>query len=227
VKGLRRHIRIALKRSISHFLRLLKASPTDGVFNPWWQTDLDNDVGREAPLIRRRQLRAYLKERLDEARIALIGEALGYRGGHFSGIAMTSERLLLGGCHVLSTIEPRRTSRPERWPRGFSEPTASIVWNTLLELGLSPRAFVLWNAFPWRSFDPTRGLLSNRTPTRAELVAGAPVLKAFRELFPATRLIAVGRLASAQLEGIESVRHPASGGAALFRRQVYALVRGS
>jgi uracil-DNA glycosylase len=218
---------IALKRLIVHFLRVLKASPTDGVFNPWWQMDLDNDIGRQAPLIRRKQLRAYLEERLDTARIALIGEALGYRGGHFSGIPMTSERLLLGGCRVLSSIEPRRTSRPERWPRGFSEPTASIVWNALLGLGLSPNGFILWNAFPWHSFDPARGFLSNRTPTRSELVAGAPVLKAFRELFPAVRLIAVGRLAAEQLEGAERVRHPASAGAALFRRQIGALLRSS
>jgi hypothetical protein len=217
----------ALKPSIAHFLRLLEDSPGDGVFNPWWVTDLENDIGREAPLIRRRQLRAYLEERVGKARVALIGEALGYRGGHFSGIAMTSERLLLGGYHVLSSIEPRRTSRPERWPRGFSEPTASIVWNTMLELGLSPNGFVLWNAFPWHTFDRGRGLLSNRAPTRSELVAGVPVLKAFRDLFPRARLIAVGRLASEQLEGVEAVRHPASGGAALFRRQICALVRGA
>ncbi|HZJ16148.1 MAG TPA: uracil-DNA glycosylase [Chthoniobacteraceae bacterium] len=214
--------------SIERLLRLLKRSPTGAVFNPWWQTDEANDIGSRAPRIRREQLRAYLTERLGKARIALIGEALGYRGGHFSGIAMTSERVLLEGIQrrrVLSTIEPRRTSLPERWPRGFAEPTASIVWSALLGLGLAVDAFVLWNAFPWHSFDRDKGLLSNRAPTRAELVVGALVLKAFLNLFPEVRVVAVGRHAAAQLPSAECVRHPASAGATLFRRQIAALVR--
>jgi hypothetical protein len=141
---------------------------------------------------------------------------------------MTSERILLEGIQgrrVLSTTEPRRTSRPERWPRGFAEPTASIVWNALLELGLPVDAFVLWNAFPWHSFDRHKGMLSNRAPTRAELAAGAPVLKAFLGLFPDARVVAVGRHAASQLICADCVRHPASAGATLFRRQIAALVR--
>src|SRR5881227_2564128 len=81
---------------IDDFLRLLKESPSGAVFNPWWQVDEQNDIGRNAPEIRRKQLRAYLRKRLRKANVAIIGEALGYRGGHFSGIPMTSERLLFG-----------------------------------------------------------------------------------------------------------------------------------
>ncbi|HEV8554641.1 MAG TPA: uracil-DNA glycosylase [Casimicrobiaceae bacterium] len=221
---------------ITNFLRLLKKSPRGAVFNPWWQVDTDNDIDRQAPRIRRQQLRAYLSERIDKARLALIGEALSYRGGHFTGIAMTSERILLGGKtdggieprHVLSGLLPRRTSKPQKNPRGFAEPTASIIWSVLLELGLPGDRFVLWNAFPWHSFDPRAGLLSNRTPTKAELAAGMPVLDAFLDLFPCECVVAVGRLAQSQLGGlsasVECVRHPASGGAALFRKQIGAIV---
>src|SRR5437667_12288560 len=83
--------------SIASILSLLKKAPRGAVFNPWWQVDADNDLGRLAPRIRREQLRAYFSERIGKARLALIGEARSYRGGHFTGIAMTFERILLGG----------------------------------------------------------------------------------------------------------------------------------
>jgi uracil-DNA glycosylase len=219
-----------IAESIERLLTLLKSSPRGAVFNPWWQIDDANDIGPQAPGIRREQLRVYLSERVGKAQLALIGEALGYRGGHFTGIAMTSERILLSAkkgsaqCDVFSALKPRRTSRPERFPRGFSEPTATIVWSTLLGLGLPGDQFVLWNAFPWHSFDSRVGMLSNRTPTNAELTASAPVLKAFLDLFACARVVAVGRVAASQLPSAASVRHPASGGSALFRRQIASLL---
>ncbi|PYI59889.1 MAG: hypothetical protein DMC60_09160, partial [Verrucomicrobia bacterium] len=184
---------------LNHFLRLLKKSPPGAVFNPWWQVDEQNDIGPDAPAIRRKQLRAYLQKRVGKANIALIAEAVGYRGGHFSGIPMTSERLLLGrsktvrlkSSDVLSDLNPRRTSKPEKCPDGFSEPTATIVWGTLLRLGLKPDQFVLWNAVPWHSFDSRRGMLSNRMPDKSERAAGLPVLRAFLELFSCHQVVAL------------------------------------
>jgi hypothetical protein len=232
------------------FLRLLKASPSGAVFNPWWEVDAQNDFGPSAPAIRREQLRAYLRERLPKAKLAIVGEALGYRGGHFSGIAMTSERILLGkkpeivsalsefrsrrdranhrgqrpALQILDGIQPRRTSKPSVYPDGFSEPTATIVWGALLKIGLVPTEFVLWNAFPWQSFDPRRGLLSNRMPNKSERAAGLPVLEVFLELFPCEQIVALGKIAAVQLEQLgvtaRCVRHPASGGAKLFRAQI-------
>ena len=218
------------------FVRLLKTSPSGAVFNPWWQIDEENDIGPHAPAIRRKHLAVYFRKRLGTARLAIIGEALGYRGGHFSGIPMTSERLLLGRSKKIplksndffSGINPRRTSNPEKCPDGFSEPTATIVWGALLQHRLKPDQFVLWNAFPWHSFDPRRGLLSNRMPNKSEQATGLPVLKAFLELFPCDQVVAMGKIAGAQLEELNvnahCVRHPASGGARLFRRQIAKIV---
>jgi len=244
--------------AIAKFLRLLKRSPSGAVFNPWWQVDGQNDIGSNAPAIRRKQLRAYLQQRLQTARLAVIGEALGYRGGHFSGIAMTSERILFGkqadvvaalcehrnvsgtirngGGHrpplqIISSLEPRRTSKPQICPHGFSEPTATIVWGTFLRLGVKPDEFVLWNAFPWHSFDPRRRMLSNRMPSKIERAAGLPVLRVFRELFPCDHVVALGKIATAQLQelGVDAhcIRHPASGGAKLFRQQIAGLVQNA
>jgi Uracil DNA glycosylase superfamily len=226
------------RNPVDNFLRLLKKSPSGAVFNPWWEVDEQNDAGRNAPAIRRRQLRAYLRKRLGKAKLALIGEALGYRGGHFSGIPMTSERILLGEKkdkgieleQIFSRIKPRRTSKPGKCRDGFSEPTATIVWVALLRLRLKPEQFVLWNAFPWHSFDPHRGMLSNRTPNESERAAGLPVLKAFLKLFPCRQVVALGKIAAAQLQklGVNAycVRHPASGGAKLFRQQIVKAVGG-
>jgi uracil-DNA glycosylase len=240
---------------IDNFFRLLKASPPGAVFNPWWQVDKENDVDRNAPAIRRRHLRAYLRERLSGVKLVVIGEALGYRGGHFSGIPMTSERILLrkkndivaalcegrnlygsaghGGhrppLQIIGSIKARRTSKREQCPDGFSEPTATIVWDSLLSLGVKPEEFVLWNAFPWHSFDPRRGMLSNRMPNKLELFAGLAALKAFLNLFPCDKLVALGNLAASQLKELnlecQRVRHPASGGAKLFREQIGKIVK--
>jgi hypothetical protein len=223
-------------KEIDDFLQLLKNSPSGAVFNPWWQVDKQNDVGITAPAIRKKQLEAYLRKRLGKIKFAVIGEALGYRGGHFSGIPMTSERILLGKKkevrikpeQVFSGVRARRTSKPRKCSDGFSEPTATIVWSELLRLGLKPEQFVLWNAFPWHSFDPRRGLLSNRTPKKSERAAGLTVLKAFLELFPCDQVVALGKIAATQLEELnvnaDCVRHPASGGAKLFRQQIGRIV---
>ena len=243
------------RKQLDHFLRLLKASPPGAVFNPWWQVDEKNDIGPHAPAIRRKHLAVYFRERLGKARLAIVGEALGYRGGHFSGIPMTSERMLVGRqkdavaalyerrkrnarsqnggrrppLQILQEIKPRRTSKASVCPNGFSEPTATIVWGALLKIGALPDEFVLWNAFPWHSFDPRRGLLSNRTPNKSEQLFGRPVLKEFLELFSCEQTVALGKIAAAQLEqlGVNAhcVRHPASGGAKLFRQQIARIVR--
>jgi uracil-DNA glycosylase len=218
------------RKQLDNFLRLLKASPSGAVFNPWWQIDEENDIGPHSPAIRRKHLAVYFRERLGKARLAIVGEALGYRGGHFSGIPMTSERMLLSKQPViLAGIKPRRTSKPSVCPDGFSEPTATIVWGALLKTGVLPDEFVLWNAFPWHSFDPRRGLLSNRMPNKSEQLSGRPALKAFLELFACEQIVALGKIAAAQLEELNvnahCVRHPASGGANLFRQQITKIVR--
>lgn len=217
--------------------RLYGNETGESVFNPWREVDREHDLGPSAPHIRQRQLEAYLRMRLDPARYVLVGEALGYQGGHFSGVAMTSERILLGfqkgrGVrpeHVLGDLKPERTSRPEVKENGFTEPTATIVWGELVRLLPDTRRAVLWNVFAWHPYDPAVGLLSNRKPTREELRQALPAMRAFVSLFPDSMYIAVGKVAEAQLAELgipcEPVRHPARGGATRFREQIRTLLR--
>lgn len=220
-----------------NFVNSLKKSPRrEGIFNPWFDHDELHDATKQAPQIRRQQLQAYLDERVGKASRLLLGEALGYQGGHFSGIAMMSERILLGAHEakgiqskfVFSKMTPRRTSREDVRPTGFSEPTATVVWQTMLDLGCDPYSFVIWNAFPWHPYKIEKGYLSNYLPKPDEFILGLPHLKNLIELFQFKEIIAIGRSAHAQLErlGIQTkaVRHPANGGVPEFRRQMKDLL---
>ncbi|HTL47069.1 MAG TPA: uracil-DNA glycosylase [Verrucomicrobiae bacterium] len=214
------------------FMAQVKAFKSPGVFNPWRDVDRENDRGPSGPKIRAEQLEHYLAARRDKARICLLGEAVGYQGGHFSGIAMMSERILLGHCRekglrpedVLPDLEPRRTSKPAIMEKGFAEPTATMVWGLMKASGHPPLEFVTWNSFAWHPYHPARGPLTNRRPTPKESQAGLGVLRLFLKLFPRARIIALGRVAEACLADLgiaaEGVRHPAQGGSVKFRSQM-------
>src|SRR3954470_16531601 len=117
---------------ITPLLRSLHRGPrgiSERVVNPYRDADpLFDRAG--AARSRRENLAAYL-EQGGRPRLILLGEALGFRGGRFSGIAFTSERQLAGdGGRRLPWAGPpfRPTStRPELW----LEPSGSIVWSAL------------------------------------------------------------------------------------------------
>jgi uracil-DNA glycosylase len=144
----------------------------------------------------RKRLREYLESRR-RASILIVGEAAGYRGARVSGLPFTSERQLTG--------------------TGPAEPSATIVQNTLAELGLAD-AVLLWNVVPTHPGTET----SNRRPTREEVAAGLPFLE---PLARGRRVIAVGRLAQ-EATGAPYVRHPSRGGARAFRDGLLELLRG-
>lgn len=197
---------------MKRLLALLGAPPRAHVFNPWREGDPSTDRHPDAP--RRRVER--LRQHLDcDARLILIGEAAGYQGCHVSGIAFTSERLLLEGRIPRVPVDERLTTRPRPW----SEPSATTVWGTLHELGLAERT-VLWNCFPWHPHREGE-LQSNRTPSREEIAAGRPLLDLLCAQWPHAQVVAVGKAAAGALEALgrsaPAVRHPSMGGATAFR----------
>jgi len=153
-----------------------------------------------------------------------VGEAPGYQGCRYSGIAFTSERLLgEGAIPRIPALKDRLSTR--RLP--FSEPSATIVWKTLYRLGIAERT-ILWNAMQLHPHRPD-SLWSNRTPTPDEIALGAPAMRMLAEAFPEARIVAVGKKAEGLLRemGIPitgAVRHPANGGATEFAAGLLALM---
>lgn len=194
--------------------RLVATLPSDtpGLFNPWADR-CSFDLPGNGPQEKLQRLAAHLD---CEPGFILCGEAPGYQGCRHSGVAFTSERLLLeGAIPRIQTPAGRLTAR--RLP--YSEPSATIVWKTLKALGLETRT-VLWNALQMHPHKPGN-FTSNRTPTDTELTLGAPAMRLLVEAFPRAKVVAIGRKAELLLGqmGVATagqVRHPANGGATAF-----------
>jgi uracil-DNA glycosylase len=201
-------------QSFAHFFRLLAAACGPNVFNPWTQRDQRNDGALNGPAARRERLRAHLRVQPDHI---LIGEAAGYQGCHVTGMAFTSERLIMTGVIPrIAAPDERLSTRHIPW----SEPSATTVWKTLHALKIEQNT-ILWNAFPWHPHRPGN-LQSNRTPTRLERQLGLVVLDSLLSAVPKATVFAVGRHAESILDEVGRaaipLRHPSMGGALLFRR---------
>lgn len=205
------------------FARLIESIPAGvpGMFNPY-KEHCPHDTRENGPYHRQTRLDLHLN---CDAKLILIGEAPGYQGCRYSGLAFTSERLLLdGSIPRIEGIQDRLSDR--RLP--FSEPSATIVWKTLYKLGIAENT-VLWNAVQLHPFKEG-DVWSNRTPTDNEVALGTPALRILAEAYPDARFVAVGRkaeaaLVGADIAGLASVRHPANGGASDFARQLQAIVQ--
>jgi hypothetical protein len=167
--------------------------------------------------IRRSNLVRYLVERTRDRPVVLAGEAMGYAGGRFSGIAFTAERTLLEWGEPYALTSHR--------PEGYKEMSGSIVHGLLGELGVEQRV-LLWNTVPAHPH-PAGRPLGNRAPTIRERQAGGAVLGRLLELVQPLAVVPVGRIAERSLAelgfaALPSVRHPAQGGATLFRAQAGA-----
>jgi hypothetical protein len=183
-----------------------------GLFNPW-RDHCPHDADGNGP----EQKLARLALHLDcDPEFILTGEAPGYQGCRYSGVAFTSERLLGEGA-IPRIPAPGGRLSTRRLP--FSEPSATIVWKTLYRLGIAERT-ILWNAMqlhPYRADN----VWSNRTPAPDEIALGTPALRLLATAFPRARIVAVGKKAEGLLHDmgvatVGAVRHPANGGATEF-----------
>ena len=177
--------------------------------------DVGPDDVPDAPAIRLANLRYYLDQHRD-ADIIAVGEAAGYQGMRWSGIAFTSEYDLVerwGGAPY------RRSSRRDRL---WKEPSGTIVHGILAELG-AERRVILWNTVPTHPHLPDKPL-TNRRPTREEIASGRLLVERLVAIVQPRVLVGVGRIACEALPEAQYVRHPAQSGATAFRAGMRALL---
>lgn len=211
------------------------------VHNPWGEVNPDLEIVTEdfdAAQVRRDNLLAYLLPRLGRAKVFVVAEAVGYQGGRFSGIAITCERMLLDKHKTIrakdvAPIRLERTSSPTssllkgtQQKDGFNEPTDTVVWSAIVEKGIDPYDTLLWNIFPFHPHKEDNPL-TNRTPTETEQVLGWAYTKRLLELHrelggDEPLLLAVGQKSADTMGkfGLSAIglRHPANGGANLYRQ---------
>jgi len=191
-----------------------------GLFNPWrdW---CDFDTRANGPTRKLERLAAHLS---CQPYFIICGEAAGHLGCRHSGIAFTSERLLVD--RAIPRVGPVK-ARLTKSKLSLSEPSATVVWRTLYELNIAERV-VLWNALPLHPH-AKGNVRTNRTPNSAELSIGTPALRLLIDAFPRAKVIPVGKKAEGLLQAMgvgaePALRHPAYGGAAAFSKGLSTLV---
>ncbi|MGA8015943.1 MAG: uracil-DNA glycosylase [Candidatus Dormiibacterota bacterium] len=197
-------------------LEELAAATIGATFNQYRETGGD-DLGPEAPAIRLANLRQYLTARVC-APVVLVGEAAGWRGARYSGLCLCSERQLISG---FAGIGHYRCS--SRHPRGWSEPSATVVQGVLRQEGWSDQVLLV-NVVPTHPAGAEPH--TNRRPSGAEIALGAAHLRRLLDIIAPRHLAAIGRIAGAVAGDVPMVRHPAHGGALLCREQLGTLLGG-
>ncbi len=163
--------------------------------------------------IRRHNLGLYLNQMKNlNPEILILGEAPGYKGCRLTGVPFTSEKILR--THPFFLEGDYQFINPE--DHLMSEQSATIIWNELNKVKIKP---LIWNIFPFHPFKGSE-VMTNRTPDEEELNFGKQVLLKLLNIFPVSKIAAIGRKAESKLRGMNLdhayVRHPANGGKQKF-----------
>jgi uracil-DNA glycosylase len=206
--------------SISSFVERLAAVETGPASSNFFSHAVPENA------LRRQNLEIYLQEMLDrQPRLLLVGEAPGFRGMRITGVPFTNRTILGGPANSFGLFGPGKGYvLPPEAAGVAAEPTATVLWQVLEEVGLLP---LLWSAFPWHPHQPGRPM-SNRTPKPSETKLGTPFWQELSELFGISSIVAVGNVAQHSLlrSGLAAprIRHPAHGGRSGFKRGLEQLM---
>lgn len=187
----------------------------------------------QAASIRQQNLQAYLEHFRCRPATLILGEAPGWRGCRFSGVAFTCEAQLTSGelpfrgkrsslADTRSGDDGNPGSKAPSFSTGYREASAAIFWRCLLPYS---QDFLVWNIFPFHPHKPGEAL-TNRKPVISEGIAHIPFLEKMIERLQPEDILAVGKFAQAILRRSsiphQPIRHPSHGGARRFKTQVLA-----
>ncbi|TYL50500.1 uracil-DNA glycosylase [Agromyces mariniharenae] len=176
--------------------------------------------------VRRRNLTLYLEQLAERgATTLLVGEAPGYRGMRITGVPFTNTAILARGIPAFDLLGTANGYElPDPLPAVAAEPTATVMWSTLVELDFVP---VLWSACPLHPHRPGAPL-TNRKPTASETTVWTWSWQELERIFPIRSVVAVGNVAAEALaragRAVPRVRHPAHGGRVEFADGLRALI---
>lgn len=154
--------------------------------------------------------------------VALVGEAPGYRGSVRTGVPFGSEQVLATTDSGFRLFFGDDFELPMLEHTPSTEVTASVMWRALSGYERPP---LLWAAFPMHPHLDNNPA-SNRTPSPLEVRCFSNSLQNLLDFYGIRSVIAVGVIASKQLNTMNiphvRVRHPARGGGPQFTEQVHS-----
>jgi uracil-DNA glycosylase len=158
--------------------------------------------------------------------VLLIGEAPGYQGTRRTGVPFASEHILTGGMPEVDFFKNTEGFvRAYSGDRIYKEPTSTIMWRKISKYDTIP---LLWAVYPLHPHE-AENTESNRTPTRAEVVAMKDHLQKLIHIIQPKAVVALGNTAKRTLDDLgidaQKLRHPARGGGPVFERQLDELIQ--
>ncbi len=188
---------ISIKNFVDDLARRGKRPQT---FNPYKNPDLVANLFHYLVAVKK----------INTQPVLLVGEALGFKGGRFTGIPFSCGDVFTRFNHpLLAELKSKLILTGVE-----SENTATMVWEYLSEKQQTP---LFWNAFPFHPYQVRRPK-TNRAPTTKEIEQGSRYLKQLADIFQPPLIAGIGRkgqLAAQKAfpnQSIQRIRHPSFGG---------------